>query len=48
MLYQQKSFSLSTTTKPMTDEQYQIAMGLRCPDCHLMADDCGCVQARNE
>jgi hypothetical protein len=56
MLYTQKTFSVPTTSQPMTDSQYELAVGLRCPDwrlmyaagIHLVSAVCECQQNRNE
>lgn len=56
MQYLNKTFSVPTCTQPMTDSQYEVAVGVRCPDClmpfgtgiHLVDAVCECQQNRNE
>ena len=36
MLYQKPSFTLPSTTKKMTQREYEIAVGLRSPDGRLI------------
>lgn len=38
MRYTQTTFTLPTASVPMTDEAYEIAVGLRCPDCRMKLD----------
>ena len=42
MKYEQKTFTLPTTSKQMTTEQYEIAVGLRCARCEQT--ECICIQ----
>ncbi len=42
MLYQQKRFTLPTTTQQISDADYEIAVGLRCADCRDMRANCIC------
>lgn len=48
MLYQQASFTLPVTNRPMTDEAYEVAVGLRCADCTKRIDktQCSCSVKR--
>lgn len=42
MLYQQKSFTLPASNKRMTTEEWEIRVGLRCPQCKEKRQDCKC------
>lgn len=47
MLYEKQSFTLPTTNRKMTDEEYEIAVGIRCAKCkkpaHVPYFGNGCV-----
>lgn len=42
MLYRNKSFSVPVGNAKLTDEQYEIAVGLRCPECRKKPQECKC------
>ena len=42
MQYRNKTFTLPVNTRQMTDEDYEIAVGVRCPECRKPTDVCEC------
>jgi hypothetical protein len=44
MKYLQPSFTLPTAAKPMTTEEYEVAVGVRCPKCKALLPHDLCKQ----
>gem|GEM_PF-5677341 len=42
MKYLDQSFTVSTSRRRITDSEYEIAVGLRCPKCKELFRKCKC------